>query len=286
MKLFTRRRTLQIAACGMLLFAVVAVWFGFHISRARAQRTAVAAIREYGGCAHYDFHFPEDDYRPYEFYSVGQSDMPSWLIDWFGVDFFHSVVQVNLNCPEGTHNYLIDDSASDNVLQYLPAFPKLKVLLLGNLQARDDSLRHVSQLTQLERVYMWNVQEVSDAGASQLANLKQLRSLHISGSKITDESLAVFGSFPLLEELSLQFNDFTDDGLKQLVGLKRLKSLWICRRAGDRPNSITDAGMRSLIGLTQLEELGIQDTAVTAAGVQQLAKELPKCKVYGPTSAQ
>lgn len=286
MKFPTCRRALQIAACGVLILTVAAVWLGVHVSRTIAQRNAVAAIRDYGGCAHYDFHFPEDDYRPYEFYAVGQSDVPKWLLDWFGIDFFHTVVQVNLKCPEGTHNYLLDDSASDDVLQYLPAFPNLKVLLLGNLQARDESLRHLAHLEQLERLYMWNVSEVSDAGAAQLANLKQLRSLHISGSKITDESLKVFGSLPLLEELSLQFNDFTDEGLKHLADLKRLKSLWICRRAGDRPDSITDAGIESLVGLTQLEELGVQDTAVTAAGVQLLAKELPNCKVYGPTSAQ
>jgi internalin A len=64
----------------------------------------------------------------------------------------------------------------------------------------------------------------------------------------------------------------TDDGLKELAGLKNLKSLTIffCDQIGD-------AGMKHVKGLTTLETLGLGNTSVTDDGLAEL-KDLKKLK--------
>jgi hypothetical protein len=46
---------------------------------------------------------------------------------------------------------------------------------------------------------------------------------------------------------------------------------------------VTDAGLEHLKNLTRLKELDLYDTKVTAAGVAELQKALPKCQIrFGP----
>ena len=43
---------------------------------------------------------------------------------------------------------------------------------------------------------------------------------------------------------------------------------------------VTDAGLIHLKGLTKLKWLHLDDTQVTGAGVADLEKALPNCKIY------
>ena len=63
--------------------------------------------------------------------------------------------------------------------------------------------------------------------------------------------------------------------LRNLVGVDFLSDVTflVCRRA-------TDAELVHLKGLTSLETLWLHDTYVTDAGVQDLQKALPNCKIY------
>ncbi len=65
----------------------------------------------------------------------------------------------------------------------------------------------------------------------------------------------------------------TDDGLRYLKGLTRLKSLDL---GGSK---VTDAGLEHLEGLTQLQELDLTGTKVTDAGVKKLQQALTNCKI-------
>ena len=91
--------------------------------------------------------------------------------------------------------------------------------------------------------------KISDDGLRRLANrkeLKQLKRLFLSGTKITDLGLGPVG--------------------KNLLQLKRL-TLKGC-------DGITDAGLQHLHGLDHLIELRLKGTKVTAAGVTKLEKAL------------
>jgi hypothetical protein len=263
----------------LLVFTLASVWLGFHVRSARLQERSVAAIAKYGGWVRYDFQFPSGEYFHKSFDRQARSSVPTWLLDRLGVDFFHDVVQVNLNYSEDSGARKENHNPSDAALQYLGGCPELRILLLSDTQASDSSMRHLAQLKRLERLYMWDAVNVSDAGVAHLSELRRLRYIHLSTSQITDKSLEVFARLPMLEGLSLQFNQFSDKGLTHLSQLDELESLWVCGRE-DETSQITDSGLRYLKNLKALTELGIQRTHVTDNGVQEFLTAVPGCKVH------
>jgi hypothetical protein len=258
---------------------VLSVWLAFHVRNTENQRKSVAAIHEYGGWVRYDFQFPGGEYSHRDFDPKARSRIPKWLLDGLGIDFFHDVVQVNLNYSDDSGKREENHNPSDEALQYLTGFRKLRVLLLSDSQASDFSMRHLARLKSLEYLYMWDVTHVSDQGVSYLRKLPNLQFVHLSSSQITDKSLETFAQMPKIEALSLQFNQFTDEGLKHVSQCLNLETLWVCGRQDERPNLITDSGLKSLQKLRKLKTLGIQNTLVTFDGIEEFSKAVPACKV-------
>lgn len=262
----------------LLVFTAVSIWLGFHVQSTRLQRQSAAAIAEYGGWLRYDFQFPAGDYSHKGFDPKARSRVPNWLLERLGVDFFHDVVQVSLNYSEDSGKREENKNPSDEALQYLRGFPNLRVLLLSDTQASDSSMRHLTGLSRLEYLFMWDATAVTDAGVAHLRELKRLRYIHLSSSQITDKSLAVFAKLPDVKGLSLQFNHFTDDGLERVARLEELESLWVCGKV-DRENKITDVGLKRIVTLKHLTTLGIQHTEVTSQGVDEFSRAVPGCKI-------
>lgn len=73
--------------------------------------------------------------------------------------------------------------------------------------------------------------------------------LHLRGSKITDEQLALIEPLKTLKVLDL------------------------------RDTAVTDAGLVRLRGLTMLEELNLEGTRTSRAGINDLRQRLPYCKI-------
>ncbi len=89
----------------------------------------------------------------------------------------------------------------------------------------------------------------TDVGLKELAELKNLKSLALAGTKITDA------------------------GVKDLARLKNLKSLDL------RTAKITDAVLKELPQMSSLRWLDVTDTRMTDAGVKELKKALPDCQI-------
>jgi hypothetical protein len=187
---------------------------------------------------------------------------------WYDVDDDMHVVEVNMvyHQTDDGARYDNPNSDTDDVLQWLPSFPRLKRLLLKEGQATDDGLAHVSGLRDLEVFFVWDARAVSDAGIEHLRGLDRLKNIHVSNSQIGDGALAVFGSLPALEELSLQGNAFTDDGVRHLVGLSQLRSLWIGGKT-----RYSDEVTTHLSQLLNLQELDLQPCRLSDDGLRQLA---------------
>jgi len=263
----------------LLVVTVLSFWLAFHVRSAERQQKSIAAIREYGGWIRYDFQFSSGEYGPRKFDAKARSPIPKWLLDRLGIDFFHDVVQVNLNYSDDSGEREENHNPSDEALQYLGGFPDLRVLLLSDKQASDSSMRHLAGLKKLEHLYMWDVTHVSDDGMSHLRGLRNIHYIHLDSSQITDKSLAIFAQMPKIQALSLQFNQFTDEGLEHVSHCRNLESLWVCGRQEERPNLITDAGLKRLQNLTKLKQLGIQNTLVTSDGIENFSKAVPACIV-------
>jgi hypothetical protein len=84
----------------------------------------------------------------------------------------------------------------------------------------------------------------------------------------------LYATLTALEELHLYRTKVTDAGLKELAELKGLKELHL------QETKVTDAGLKELAGLKGLQELHLRGCReVTDAGVAELQKALPDCKI-------
>jgi hypothetical protein len=251
----------------MLLVLVVGVLLGRHVNKARKQHAAVAAVQRAGGWVHYDYEFVNGKL------TRGQSPWaPRWLRQMVGDEFFQNVRQVSLVYDDSSGKRFDNPNveASDELLKRLSDLPGLTNLYLTDTQATDEGLRHIGKMTGLETLMIWNARLVTDAGVAHLKSLRKLKTIHINKSNLTNKSLLLLSSLPGMEEMSLQQNHFSDEGLARLKGKDRLKRLYI--GLGDL--QVTDAGLAHLRGFERLELLDVQHSEVTINGLEQL-KTLP-----------
>jgi Leucine-rich repeat (LRR) protein len=247
----------------MLLVVAVAIVLGWQVNNARKQRAAVAAIQRAGGWVHYDYEFKSGKLTP------GQSPWaPIWLRRMVGDELFHNVGQVSLVYDDSTgkrfDNGKVD--ACDDLLKQIAGLPGVKTLMLKETQATDEGMRQIGRMTGLEELYIWDARAVTDSGVAHLKSLRNLKAIHINGSNLTDLSLALLSSLPSMEEMSLQQNHFSDEGLARLKGKDRLTKLHI----GLGGLRVTDAGLAHLKEFQKLEVLDIQQSEVSGEGLKYL----------------
>lgn len=125
-----------------------------------------------------------------------------------------------------------------------------------------ENLRHVSLPA-----------DVGDDALGRLERFRNLRSLDISSDRITDGAFRHLGKLTNLNRITIDSPrpltldgrlKINGSGLKDLAGLKKLKSLGIL----DCP--IDDAGMRNLKGLS-LEELDLRHAVITDRGIEAIS---------------
>ena len=89
----------------LIVVTVFAIYLGIRTENARRQQNAVAELRQLGSPVAYDFTYEwtadgHPKIRPGpdgSFNTLPQSNIPQWLIEKLGVDFFHSVVYVRVH---------------------------------------------------------------------------------------------------------------------------------------------------------------------------------------------
>ena len=137
---------------------------------------------------------------------------------------------------------------------FLKDLPELEFLDISNTESDDDELDHV-------------------------VDCAKLRSLHLTGNKITDAGLHKLNKLRNLEELWLWSTSITDEGVAALRVHKNLTFLGL-------PVGITDTGLLSLRSFPKLRELTLNKSNVTDKGLGEL-KYVPHLEVlelftYGP----
>ncbi len=149
---------------------------------------------------------------------------------------------------------------------------EVRVLHLHNTQITDTGLREVAKLTQLTELDLLGSNKLTDADLRELAQLPHLETLGLPG-QITDEGLREVVELNQLMTLGLKdCTQITDAGLGELTKLNRLSSLWL-------PPQITDTSLKEITKLKQLEFLVLSGTNVTATGIAEVLKALPKCNI-------
>lgn len=128
------------------------------------------------------------------------------------------------------------------------------------------SLPHLRKLTLGKSV-------IGGPGATAIGQCKQLRSLYLAGSGLSDSELVGLKGLTLLESLDISDNpQVTDTGMATVKGLERLQVLYLGK------TSITDKGLMALKPLDGLRTLNVVDTKVTNDGAEKFADEMPNLR--------
>ena len=188
---------------------------------------------------------------------------------------------------------LFDTQVTDDGLRHLKRLTKLQTLHLKNTAISDAGLLHLKGMSSLERLDL-SAQtidtvlehlfvksnaspdppnpEIADTVFEHLADLKSLGSGEVSNPTPTEALLERLKSLASLASLDGSNPEVTDDLLEYLTSLTGLKELSL-------PDQVTDAGLLHLAGMRSLEALYLNNTQVTDAGVAELQKALPNCKI-------
>ena len=175
----------------------------------------------------------------------------------------------------------------NRTLKYLEDLTSLKRLVLFWCRSvTDGGTPYLANLEHLEELLFVGVGEfgITDAGMRQLGNLRSLRKLDLSGTRVTDRGLKHLRSLQDLEDLRLPNShrigtgqlSVTDAALvhvAELPSLRHLSAGGLSPSILTDPGPFTDEGLKSLAGLDRLESLQIlSGTAITDVGMAHIAE--------------
>jgi Leucine-rich repeat (LRR) protein len=159
------------------------------------------------------------------------------------------------------------NAISDETLAQLAAQKRLIELVLRDIPLTDAQIgRLLGNLPRLQRLALRRVSGVSDAGLDALASLGQLEVLALVEMDISGKALAKLGRLDRLRSLDVRkCEGLKADDYRLLPALKSLRELKICGP------STTDQAMEAVAAMPALESLVLEDSPVTADGLQRLA---------------
>lgn len=135
---------------------------------------------------------------------------------------------------------------------------------------KDQALKRLHELPHVVRVVLMDT-EVSPAGFARLADLPALKEIRVMRApRLGDEALAALPKMRQLKSLWLVDTAVTDAGLAPLGKLTQLKVLHLIGA------DVTDQGLEQLSSLHNVEEIFLLRTGVTQEGVDRLQRALPQ----------
>jgi len=183
-------------------------------------------------------------------------------------------------------------------MEHLVQLPNLEELSVQRSRVQDAGLLAISRMANLKVLNLADQGGITERGLASLAGMRKLETLIVTGqtglfmaslkdvplktlhlgtpfSRITRDGLATVAAHPTLEELIL--NDrcpVQSEWLSVLAG-SQLKKLNL---SGAK---IDDTAIPHLAAIPNLEELNIAGTTLSPAGVTELKRLQPACKVFG-----
>ena len=206
------------------------VWFGIVKTQANSQADIVEMVRTTGGHCRYDFEVDEDG----KLDPTGQSQVPRFLVNLLGIDFFHDVVEVQLyHANSSMYGFLMgggsmrtfdhelrfkskeDRQTAVKVVDRLLTLESLRTISLPRMKDLDSIFEdRLAKLEQLERITILMGADLSDRGIVSLKGLKHLKRISVEQTQIGDPSLEVIGTMKEMEFLYLGGHNFSDEGIK------------------------------------------------------------------------
>lgn len=145
--------------------------------------------------------------------------------------------------------------ATDADVERIAAIKTLKRLDLSLTYVSDRGVERLKALDQLEDLNLYAAEFITDAAIASLRGHRQLKTLNLRGTDVTDTSLSFVAELPQLKSLDISFTQISDVGLEHLAPLAQLEELNL------GGNKISGVGLHVLKLLPKLRKLsfyGIQ----------------------------
>ncbi len=164
---------------------------------------------------------------------------------------------------------------ADAEAEHIATFDTLIHLELNSSDLTAKGLGRLSSIHSLEDLSLGSCSFIGDEAISHFPKFKQLSLLALSQCPVTDVGLETLGRLPALRVLKLaECTKITGAGIKHLAALPVLRELNLSKTL------IDDTAIPNLKLLTQVRILYMQGTKITAAGIAELQKALPKCAIF------
>ncbi len=135
----------------------------------------------------------------------------------------------------------------------------------GRARVGDTEVRQLTQLKEIESLNLRNT-AVTDEGLKALAALSKLRRLDLRGTAVTDAGVKVLARFSSVRRLNLTNTAVTGAALKDLKRLTQLR--WLSLEG----TKIDDESLQEMTAMKELAWLNVSCTALTDAGLAELCR--------------
>jgi len=162
---------------------------------------------------------------------------------------------------------------SDKGLLAIAHLNKLQTINISETKATGKSITIISKLPAIEVLAAGHI-PIDDPCLEQLYKLPRLRQIALTAAGLDNDCLLQIAKCNIVTDLKLDRNPrITDEGIKHLVKMSRLKTLNLTETA------VTPACVRYLAKIRKLSTLVISFPRWSPAAVSSLSTQLPQCKV-------
>lgn len=150
----------------------------------------------------------------------------------------------------------------------------VRAITLNSSELTEDTFKLIGKQPDLQNLEIYNFRELNDASVEHLTNLKNLKTLALTNSGITNAGVKkIVSAFPNLTSLNLSSNTLlSDEAMKEIIKLQDLEQLIVnyC--------DFSEFGVMGLTKLPKLQELDIRaNMRVGNVGMSFVAK-IPQLK--------
>lgn len=178
--------------------------------------------------------------------------------------------EVFKGCRHLSDLQLLNMGITDEHLKAFEGITSITKLKLDGQAVTSKGLSYFSGCKKMTSLYVWATQ-ADDKFIQSIAS-PDYTYLNLGGTRITDASIAAFGSLQNLEMATLNFTGLTDEGVADLATAENLTYL------GLNHTRLTDASAKVFLKLNQLEELTLSNTQFSDLGLSLLVNALPNLK--------
>jgi Protein kinase domain/Concanavalin A-like lectin/glucanases superfamily len=181
-------------------------------------------------------------------------------------------------------------------LLQLPAYAELSYLSVFNCGVDDGMFAHVAKLPGLTNLDGGALPNVTGKGLHALKACPHLQHLSLFSTQLSAEGIRELRQLPALDYLNISSTPCTAEHMAALTRLKLtrlhvneagitdalaapLAEMEQLEQLGVWGNPLTDKTLAAFKKLKRLQTLDIHDTQATEAGVAELQKALPNCKI-------